>query len=252
MHNLVGFLIHLPLPHDPSPFPSLCPQMTSSRSRTAVPLVGQPEDNFSGRSLPTTNEVLKVYFHHHKLKSMCKASATAKTVDLLLDVWAKARIPTSEKRAIVAKLTRVIDKHRNVMRNSGRGGDAQRTREQELLKSNASLFDIAHHNALAMIRIPEDRTFLLDQRNERKYGMSTPDMALHRKEVAARGREAAFKAREQKERARRKSESSHDLSQSDSGSDTSEAAGDEDVRFRTTSPIPGSSGSCPPLAHQGR
>ena len=241
----MNFLIHLPLPHDPSPFPFLCPQMTSSRSKTAVPLVGQPEDNFSGRCLPTTNEVLKVYFHHHKLKSMSKASATARTVDLLLDVWAKARIPTSEKRAIVAKLTRVVDKYRNVMRNSGRGGDAQGAREQDLLKSNASLFDIAHHNALALIRIPEDRTFLLDQRKERKYGMSTPDMALHRTEVAARGREAAFQARVQKERARQKSMPTQDLSQSDSDSNTNEDAGDEEVRFRTTSFIPGSSRSSP-------
>ena len=60
--------------------------------------------------------------------------------------------------------------------------------------------------------------------------MGTPDMAFHRREVAARGREAAFQAYVQKERARQKSASTQDLSQSDSSANTSEDAGDE-VRF---------------------
>ena len=60
--------------------------------------------------------------------------------------------------------------------------------------------------------------------------MSTPDMAFHHREVAARGREAAFQAHVQKERARQKSALTQDLSQSDSGANTSEDAGDE-VRF---------------------
>ena len=60
--------------------------------------------------------------------------------------------------------------------------------------------------------------------------MSTPDVAFHRREVAARGQEAAFQAYVQKERARQKSASTQDLSQSDSGPNTREDAGDE-VRF---------------------
>jgi hypothetical protein len=44
------------------------------------------------------------------------------------------------------------------------------------------LFDIAHADAMTIIKIPEDRSFLNDQRTDRKGYMSGVDNVLARKE----------------------------------------------------------------------
>jgi len=40
------------------------------------------------------------------------------------------------------------------------------------------LFDIAHHNAVQLIKIEEDRAFLLDQHSDRKFVMGEVDKEL--------------------------------------------------------------------------
>ena len=56
-------------------------------------------------------------------------------------------------------------------------------KEHVFEKSLNGLFDIAHQNALELIKIPEDREFLLAQREEGRRGkMGSVDLNLARKE----------------------------------------------------------------------
>jgi hypothetical protein len=64
-------------------------------------------------------------------------------------------------------------------KNMGRhSSDAQHKRELDFTSQLDSLFDIAHADALTMIRIEEDRKFLFDQRADHKMFMLTEDKEL--------------------------------------------------------------------------
>ena len=68
-----------------------------------------------------------------------------------------------------------MERYRNISRNKNRGGPAQQVKEEDFLNSVNCLFDIAHHDALKLIKIEEDQIFLADQRSERKYAMGGVD-----------------------------------------------------------------------------
>lgn len=63
-------------------------------------------------------------------------------------------------------------------KNKFRDSNAQRERENDFVDKLDSIFDIAHANALTMMKIDEDRRFLEGQRNERKMAMTAIDKPL--------------------------------------------------------------------------
>ena len=201
--------------------------MTETRSKTFIHLIGEPEENFSSRVLPTTLDVLKVYFYQHNKNNLSQKDAVKAVVLALSDIWCKARIPTSEQRSIIRKLESLLDRYRNICRNKGRPSSTQQSKEAEFSNSINSLFDIAHHDAFNIITIDEDRLFLIDQRLERKFGMGTVDTELAKKEEKADKRKLQENERQRKEEHRkRKATESVVLLSSSSESDGSS---DEDV-----------------------
>jgi hypothetical protein len=157
--------------------------MAETRSQAiGMYLIGDPMDNFSGIMLPTTGEVLRVYFHHHNKEKLSQKDSVKCVVQKVLTIWEKARVPTSETRNIVRKMETCVEKYRNICRNKNRGGAAQVTKESEFIELTNHLFDIAHQEALNMLNIHEDKLFLVDQRSNRKYVMGGMDRTLARKE----------------------------------------------------------------------
>ena len=78
--------------------------MAETRSKTVIDLVGEPQETFDGRVLPTMSEVRQVYFYQHKNKKLIKTDAVQKMVMEVCEISNKARIPTAEQRSIVRKL----------------------------------------------------------------------------------------------------------------------------------------------------
>ena len=150
--------------------------MAATRSQTATYLLGQPLNDF---------DVLKVYFFHHKTNNLPQKSAMKLVIAKIFEIWSKARIPVSEERSVVRKLEASLTKYRNVCRNKKRRGDAQVAKETEFVNIISTLFDISHHNALNLIKIDEDKTFLIDQRSQRKYVIGGMDTELAEKEEKA-------------------------------------------------------------------
>ena len=135
----------------------------TTRSKTVVHLIGEPLEDFSGRVLSTARNVLRVYFHLHKINKIPKKEAISDVVHRLLNIWEMARILAAEERAIKKKLEVIIDKYREIEKSAKRGGTVQKAKEDEFLSVTSSIFDIGHVNAQTSIKIEEDRIFLHDQ-----------------------------------------------------------------------------------------
>jgi len=170
-----------------------------TRSQSDVYLIGQPISQFGGLVLPTTNEVLQVYYFYHKNENLTQSNAIENVVDQIILIWNKARVPCAEKRNIIRKLELLLQKYRNICRNKTRKGVSQKAKEEEFKCQIRSLFDVAHHNAMELIKIEEDKTFLTDQRTERKYVLGAIDTALSEKEQRKRERVQAELHRKLKE-----------------------------------------------------
>lgn len=82
-------------------------------------------------------------------------------------------------------------------KNRGRNSEAQRKREYLFTKELDKLFDIAHASALNLIKIAEDRAFLIDQIRERKMIMTSIDKKLEKvKEHSLKRKQRSEKLRE--------------------------------------------------------
>jgi len=177
--------------------------MVVTRSETVVYLIGEPSEMFQGTMLPTTKDVLSVYFCHQKREKLSQKESIMLTVKQVREIWAKAGIPTAEDRNITRKLELLVDKYRSICRNKTRGGAAQLARESNFQIDANQLFNNAHHAAMELIKIEEDRVFLSDQRTERKYVMGEVDKelaAVEDRRAARMQREAELRNREEERR----------------------------------------------------
>ena len=168
--------------------------------RHAIFLIDHTEDSIRGSKLPSYLQVLRHFLYHVRDLSETTATSSNIVADVLMEFWGKARIPTQDKSHIVKKILKLHNKWRDLQKNSTRRTENQISKEAAFTDTFNDLFDIAHQNALDMIKIHEDKEFLLLQRNKgRKGSMSTVDAKLAGKE--ARSAERLLKEAERRERA---------------------------------------------------
>jgi hypothetical protein len=115
--------------------------------------------------LPTLRDVLKVYFYHHTILAVSYKEAANVVIQKVCEIWNKARISTAESRNIVRKLDNLLIHYRNICRNKGHKTSSQHAKESEYATSVDQVFDIAHCDAMNLIRIDEDKRFLIGQRS---------------------------------------------------------------------------------------
>ena len=153
-----------------------------ARSKTEVWLVGQLRNELPRNVLPTMLDVMKTFLYHHKMLKKTISESSKVTTDELIEIWNRARIPTTYHPHIVSKLKRLFDEYSLIKKNKGRSSEAQHSRESSFVDSMKKLFDIAHEDVESVLRIEEDRMFLVDQRSCRQMTMSGIDIALTQKE----------------------------------------------------------------------
>lgn len=83
-------------------------------------------------------------------------------------------------------------------KNKSRPSEAQRERERKFVRKVHELFDIAHANVMTMIKLEEDRKFLIDQRSERNMIMTTLDKKLAGMQERVSERQREVQARKEK------------------------------------------------------
>ncbi|GBM82832.1 hypothetical protein AVEN_180919-1 [Araneus ventricosus] len=160
----------------------------------------EPLNKFN--KLPTTKEVL-LRFHHHLNDVKSVRNASHQTIDELIVVWPKAAIPSRLFTHAIDKLVKIHSEWLLLKKNKSSPPEAQREHERKkesIVRKVHELFNIAHANYMTMIKLEEDRKFLMDQHCERNMIMSTLDKKLagmqdrvseHQREIQARKERAS-------------------------------------------------------------
>lgn len=141
----------------------------SLRSDTKIIIIGFEQFQMLGTKLPTSKEVLQVFFYNLRtLKMKLRESSTLAVREAIL-FWNKAGIPTRQEPHCIEKLEKIYNEWRGVCKNLHRQNEHQKKVEEEFLKNINQLFDIAHSNAMNMIS-KDGQTFLINQRSENRVG----------------------------------------------------------------------------------
>jgi len=147
--------------------------------RNRVFLVGPMDYQITGSKLPSKKNCLSVLFYNLRIVKLNLQESAALVVDECLIFWKKARIPTQDPSNIIKKLKKLYDELRTLEKSKTRKSDLCRKREQDFEDELNNLFDIAHANAIDLMKIQEDKDFLQLQRKSGRPGcMMGVDMKL--------------------------------------------------------------------------
>lgn len=163
-----------------------------TRAACSVWLVGGTEKSFKTSKLPSRGDVLKVLFNYHNREHMSLKDSIEKTTSLLMPIWEMARIPTKAAYHVVEHIRKLHTEWQLLKKCINRQSATNLTNQQTFQDSLDDLFDIAHRDALSLIKIEEDRLFLKAQREKGRRGtMSGIDRSLTLKEERAMKRKSA-------------------------------------------------------------
>ena len=110
-------------------------------------------------------------------------------MEKVLVFWVKARIPVQRKQHCIEKVDKLFGRWKFLQKHKTRGGKSHEQGVLEFQQLLPRLFDIAHAQALELIKIQEDKDFLIAQRDSERHGcMGGADVALHGKEKRAENR----------------------------------------------------------------
>ncbi|KAK0051716.1 DNA repair protein RAD51 3 [Biomphalaria pfeifferi] len=121
------------------------------------------------------------------------------TINVIMEFWKKASIPTRAEQHCIQKLESVFYEWKGLQKHKSRSGEAHKKQEHEFVSHLEDLFDIAHQDALTIISNPEDRAFQLRQREKGRPGsIGVRNKVTERKARAAGERKQAEARRRQK------------------------------------------------------
>jgi len=159
---------------------------------SAIWLVGGTCEHFPTTKLPSRGDVLRVLFHHHNEMKMSLKDSVNKSASLLLPIWEMARIPTTGPNHVVERIHKLHGEWQGLKKNIRRSSATNLANQAKFQESLEDMFDVAHQDAMSIIKIEEDRLFLLAQREKGRRGkMAGVDRALTLKEERAMKRKLA-------------------------------------------------------------
>lgn len=149
-------------------------------------LVGDIKHQITGAKLPSNRQVLAVLFYNiREVKFKVNESANLVIRECII-FWDKARIPTRSVPYCVKMLVDLYQVWRDLQKNSLKSNEIHKRREQNFQSDLDNLFDIAHADALQIIKIEEDKIFLQQQREPGRQGsLAGVDQKLSEKEERA-------------------------------------------------------------------
>lgn len=170
-----------------------------------IPYIGGIAHQITGAKLPSIRQVLQVVFFNMRVGKL-KLGESAKLVTKEVQIfWEKARIPTKDPTRCAKKIIKLHAVWESIKKHPTRTTEAHKNAEKKFTDDMDNLFDIAHANALQLMKNEEDKHFLEMQRKEGRPGcMVGVDMKLA-------GIEQRAAERQQKERERKRKH--HELMQ---------------------------------------
>ncbi|GBN78157.1 hypothetical protein AVEN_265941-1 [Araneus ventricosus] len=141
----------------------------STRSKTDIYLLGSTITDLTGSKLPSIGMALGLFLHHRiELNKAIRESSTT-TIEEITKFWQQARIPVQELRNCRRKLEKLFEQWRLLKKNKNSSSLTQKSKEREFVSKLNNIFDIAHA-ILNMIKISQDKEFLLAQREKGRRG----------------------------------------------------------------------------------
>ncbi|GBO18193.1 hypothetical protein AVEN_2197-1 [Araneus ventricosus] len=118
----------------------------------------------SGSKLPSNGQVLAVLFHNIREVNLTVDKVANFAIHECIIFWEKAVKPTKSLPNCLRKLVTVYQVWRDLQKNAKKLQDVFKRRQQEFISNLDNLFDIAHSDALQLMKTEEDRMFLQSQR----------------------------------------------------------------------------------------
>ena len=120
-------------------------------------------------------------------KSLREASSI--TCEEICNIWEIANIPTRAKLHVITEIEKLYEQYRSLQKSTSKTTDFQNAKKLMFKECLQDLFDIAHVNAMEMIKYSEDKEFLVAQREKGRRGyIASVDKKLQAKEDRKRKR----------------------------------------------------------------
>ena len=120
-------------------------------------------------SLPSYRQAFGYFLHLHNAEKMTVRDSSRRAIKAVSAIWHKAGIPVRAAKHCIDKLEAVFAEWKGLQKHKSRT-TGHKMKEKEFLERLNELFDIAHSDALDMITTPEDREFLIFQRQTGRPG----------------------------------------------------------------------------------
>lgn len=221
--------------------------MATTRSAAEVWLVGKPSQTLSTARLPSRGDVLRrLLFHHIEEKQEVKKSIRA-TIEAVLVIWERGRIPTQRIDNAERKLKKLYDEYLLLKKHRGSQLDSCQMKEGIFQADLEELFDISTKNAAEVMKNDEDKVFLrLQQEDPLSCSMSGIDRNLTAMEARKRVRETTMDLRRQSSKAEMM-EKNEVISSSSAveivSASSSSSSDDDEYQIPSASNTPSTSGS---------
>lgn len=166
---------------------------SSLRDANYIYLVGHPSSQIVGSKLPSIQQVLSVFFYNMREVKLNINESSKLVIKEVSVFWQKARIPIKAEQHCISKLQKYYYEWRDLQKLQHRKTETQQKKNEQFISTLNDLFDIAQADALNIMKIEEDRSFLISQRQKNRPGsMLGVDLKITRKEERAAERLKVF------------------------------------------------------------
>ena len=167
--------------------------------KSSIYLLGSYESQILGAKLPSYRQAFGFFMHLHQVEKKNIRDASRQVIKVLSTFWEKAEIPVRSQQHSILKLEKIFTIWKNLRKHSTRSTLGHKVQEDEFVARFDDLFDIAHEDALTLIKISEDKAFLLSQRQKGRPGsMGAVDRIQIRRNKKVEDRVIADKKRRKK------------------------------------------------------
>lgn len=154
-----------------------------SRTKDKIFLVGFPIHQITGCKLPSNRQVLCALFYNLRTVKLTLRESAKLTIREVLIFWQKARIPAKDEQNAITKLEKLHVEWRILQKDRKKTSETIKNKFKQFVEKLDDLFDIAHQDALTLMKSEVDKAFLVKQRQKGRPGcMSGVDRKLSRAE----------------------------------------------------------------------
>ncbi|XP_073410402.1 uncharacterized protein [Dendrobates tinctorius] len=163
-----------------------------SRNKDKLFLVGYPIHQITGCKLPSNRQVLCALFYNLRTVKLTVRESAKLTIREVFIFWGKARIPTKHEQDAITKLEKLHAEWRSLQKDRKKTSETAKNKFKQFVEKLNDLFDIAQQDALALMKLEEDKAFLVKQRQKGRPGsMAGVDLKLSRAEEIKAQKELA-------------------------------------------------------------